>query len=327
MNNTIHIEQKLKQSVSPTDLLKPKGKINYMTLDSSFNFFQESGVLFEVTGENFHFNFSINSESLSIERNGFKVSLTPEMFPDGKLLFFLMGWSTNKLILLSGYRENEETIEVLQEIETIPTIAPMSLKRWAKEQSLIQTSIYKSVDNLRDAVYQTIADLKDKIEDTGSGESFWDYQYKGNAVTKKTPKKEPLAQLLFKPMLVTDLFFRGLEIFRENKTSSGDIDFTITGAVEGIGSVSMCIELKNAHSKELENGLLNQLPDYMRSQQSEYGAYCVLNYNIDGNIEQRAELVQKLNLVQYGSTDPIVKTKIRFFVIDLDKNIVHQKRK
>lgn len=327
MDNTIEISPILSRSASPTDLLKPRGKLSMAPLNIESNFFDNSGTLFIVDGPNFNFHFSVDSNGLYVKRNGHTCSLKPSMFPNGKLVFFLMSWNPTELKLLSGYKEKEKVVEVLQTTNTPSTTAPLSLKRWAREKSLLKKTIYKSVEELRDSVYQCLSDLKDKIEDSGSGDSFFDYVYDGNKVIEKNPKKEPLTQPLLLPILNTELFLRGIEIFRENTTPSGDVDFTVTGAVEGLGSSNMAIELKNAHSGKLENGLLNQLPDYMRSQNSEYGAYVVLNYNIDGDRSTRAELIQKLNLLQLKSNDNLVQTKIRIFVIDLDKKIVQLKRK
>lgn len=325
MTNRVDISPNLKGAVSITDLLKPNGRFEMLPANNNTNIFNDVGAFFIVHGEHFHFQLSVDETGLYIERNGEQCVLTPDMLSTGHLKFFIMTWSPNRLRLITAERK-KEPIEVIK--YTAPCSVPISLKRWARDKSLIPTKFYNTEADFRNAVYQCFSDLKSKIEDNGSSESFWDFSYNGNKIKGKTPKKETLAQPLIKTIIDTDLYLRGIDIFRENTTPAGDIDFTVVGSVCGTGIVNMCIELKNAHSEYLENGLINQLPDYMRSQNSQYGVYCVLNYNIHGgDIIERSELIQKLNMLQLSSQDDLVKTKIRIFIVDLDKNIVAKKRK
>src|SRR5687767_10752911 len=104
MENSIEISPSIKSAISPTDLLKPKGKFG-MTPTTKMNFFDNSGILFTVQSENFNFQLSIDSQALVARRNGFVCSLTPEMFPNKVLLFFLFTWSPTQLTMLSGYRD------------------------------------------------------------------------------------------------------------------------------------------------------------------------------------------------------------------------------
>jgi hypothetical protein len=334
MTNRILISTVIKSAVSITDLLKPKGSFTMVPVKANnTNLFEEAGSLFIVDGDNFHFQLSMDETGLYIERNGEQCILTPEMLTSKRLNFFVLTWSPNTLRLMTAEdivrlgANKAERRDISVEKETTPCSVPLSLKRWARDESLIPTKIYETESDFRDAVYQCLADLITKVEDKGGTESFWDYSYDGNKLKDKKPKKETLAQPLIKTIIETELYLRGLDIFRENITDSGDIDFTVVGSVREIGIANMCIELKNAHSEYLENGLTNQLPNYMRSQESQYGAYCVLNYNVDkGDNNDRAALVQKLNLWKINSSDNLVQTKIRIFVIDLDKNIVLNKR-
>lgn len=325
MNNQILISPIIKAAVSSTDLLKPKGKLQMFPSDfKNANFFEIEGALFVVDGDNFHFQLSVDATGLYAERNGARCVITPEMFPSRQLKCVVFTWSPHNLRLISN--DGGKVVDLVE--ETIPCSVPISLKRWARDQNLIKTSIYRTESDFRDAVYQCISDLQSKIEDNGSGQSFWDFMYDGNKIQNKRPKKETMVQPLIKTIIDTELFVRGIDVFRENTTTTGDIDFTVVGSVAGIGVANMCIELKNAHSKYLENGLLNQLPNYMRSQNSQYGVYCVLNYNVEkGDNSDRAKLIQRLVELTLSSNEDLVRTKIRTFVIDLDQKIVEKKRK
>jgi hypothetical protein len=337
MTNRISISPIIKSAVSPTDLLKPKGTLTMLpTRNNGHNLFDEVGSLFIVDGDNFHFQLSMDESGLYIERNGEQCVLTPNMLRSKRLNFFVLTWSPSSLRLITAEKiipsgtNTPESRQIWVEQNTVPCSVPLSLKRWARDKSLIPNKIYNSETDFRDAVHQCLADLVSKVEDNGATESFWDYSYDGNRIKGKKPKKETLAQPLVKMIIDTELYLRGIDVFRENVTPSGDVDFTVVASVKTFGVANMCIELKNAHSDYLENGLLNQLPDYMRSQNSQYGAYCVLNYNVeksDGCNISRPALIEKLNLWKVASSDDLVKTKIRIFVIDLDTDIISSKRK
>ena len=315
-----------------TDLLKPKGTLKVIPLLKSSNFLDNEGILFIVEGEDYHFKLSVDQSGLYVHRNGEQCALHKDMLHNGHLTFFILIWNPSKIELITAERLKSETgADVDREINslknTLPCAVPLSLKRWAREQSLIPTVQYNSENEFRDTIYQCLANLKSNVEDNAI-EAFWDYTYSGNKIAGKKPKKEPLAQPTIKGLIQTELILKGIDVFRENVTPAGDIDFTLVGTVKRIGLVNMCVELKNAHSQYLENGLINQLPDYMRSQDSQYGAYVVLNYNLkDGTNLQRADLTHKLNLLQLNSTDSLVQHNIRTFVIDLDKNVVASKKK
>lgn len=333
MINRIDISPTIAGGISITDLLKPKGKFQLMNIGLN-NLFEEEGTLFVVENEEFHFQLSIDKMGLYVTRNGEQCVLLRENLHSRHMFFFVITWSPTRLRIFTAERIMKPDSKEIEDIPvsvikyTVPCSVPLSLKRWARDLSLIPIKSYPSESAFRNAVYQCLSDLKTKIEDNGGTESFWDYSYKGNKIQSKTPKKETLAQPLIKTIIETELYLRGIDVFRENTSLTGDIDFTVVGSVEKVGVVNMCVELKNAHSKHLENGLLTQLPDYMRSQNSQYGAYCVLNYNIEsGGMKERAELIGKLSLWQVASKDNLVQNKIRIFVIDLDKKIIVNKRK
>lgn len=326
MINQINISPVFKGIISITDLLTPKGKLQMLPVNNdNNNIFSQVGTFFNLKGEDFYFQLSADYTGLYLERNGEQCIITPDMLTSRQLRFFIMTWSPTTLRLVTA-ESKEKHIDVIK--HTPPFSVPVSFKKWARDKTLIPTKFYNTEIDFRNAVYQCLTDLRSKIEENGSSESFWDFSYDGNKVKLKTPKKETLAQPLVKTIIDTELYLRGIDIFRENTTPSGDIDFTVVGYVNGVGIVNMCIELKNAHSEYLENGLLNQLPNYMRSQKSQYGAYCVLNYNVEnGDNIKRNELIEKLSLLQYKSNDSLVQTKIKVVVIDLDKKIIANKQK
>lgn len=306
-------------SIAGFELLTPRGKLIMQTRG---NIFDTEGTIFLVEGEGFYFRLSIDGDGIYAERNGESCILPSNLLPGNRVNFFVLTWSYDQIRLITGV---DTPIEMVK--ETWPCAVPNSLKKWAREKSLLPQKEYDSEEDLRDAVYGCIASMKEKIERDGNSDAFWDIIYEGNAIISKNPKKEPTIHPHLKSLLDTELFLKGIDIYRENKTSVGNIDFTLTGYVKNKGLSSVCIEIKNAHSKEVEDGFTTQLPNYMVAQGAQYGAYCVLNYSYPtGNRETRAELVGRLMVLQVTSKNPYVRSNIRVYVIDLDKNVLASKK-
>ena len=62
----------------------------------------------------------------------------------------------------------------------------------------------------------------------------------------------------------------------EQSTGVGNLDFAFLGSVQDQGIESVSVEFKLAHSKYLYHGVRTQLPEYMDSKNSQFGAYVVL---------------------------------------------------
>lgn len=67
-----------------------------------------------------------------------------------------------------------------------------------------------------------------------------------------------------------------VEIIPEAKNAAGNMDLCLVGSVVGVGNVSICIEIKHAHSDDIEHGLKVQLPEYMKRKGAVFGIYIVL---------------------------------------------------
>src|SRR5580698_4458334 len=94
MDNQIMISPIIKAAVSPTNLLTPKGKFQMFPADfKNEDIFTMEGAFFIVKGERFHFQLSVDSTGLYIERNGEQCVITPEMFPTRQLKCFVLTWS------------------------------------------------------------------------------------------------------------------------------------------------------------------------------------------------------------------------------------------
>jgi hypothetical protein len=84
--------------------------------------------------------------------------------------------------------------------------------------------------------------------------------------------------------------------------------------------VKLCTEFKNAHSQDLFDGLLHQLPSYMNnSKQVQYGAYCVLNYKADWFDQPAEDITEVRDILEFSRLKSPNKNRIRIFWIDLSK--------
>ena len=107
---------------------------------------------------------------------------------------------------------------------------------------------------------------------------FWDIIREGNKIVKRLPKSEPHVQPTIRGLLSDIALAKNLEIYPEHPIASGNLDFYFSGTLTSGKSVGVCVEFKNAHSTRLEDGLISQLPTYMRAKGCDYGVFCVMNY-------------------------------------------------
>jgi hypothetical protein len=164
----------------------------------------------------------------------------------------------------------------LERKETPPTFPPNSLIRIAIFKKLIPTNTFSSVEELRETVYEAIANLEESIKRLDSYNAFWDIVYEGRKKGLPSPKKETDIHPTIQLLLDEWAFLRSIEIVSENRTGAGDLDFAFIGSVENQGPVSICMEVKRAHSDDLSHGLEVQLPGYMQRKRAQYGVFVVL---------------------------------------------------
>ena len=108
---------------------------------------------------------------------------------------------------------------------------------------------------------------------------FWDFQYQGKRIVKRSPKKrESDLHPIIQGLLSDQMFLSSIELSAEYQTGVGNLDFMFTGSVRDKGIAKICAEFKNAHSKDLLHGLEYQLPAYMKNKNVEHGTYCILDF-------------------------------------------------
>ena len=260
VENRIEISPVIRPSTSMTDLLTPHGSFQiYSRLNN--NFFDDYFVYFIVEGENFEFKLWTDEFRIHVLRNGQRCSLTREIQNNQILSYFKLAWTPYAIGFVTPDSEGQIKIG----LRTLPISVPLSLKHWAKDQGLKPQKFYDSEADFRDTVYQCISTLKIKIEGNESADSFWDFTYDRNKILDKKPKREPKVHPLIKTIIETELYLKGIIVFRENTTAEGNIDLTLVANIKDSSPANVCIEVENLHSNEIESGLTKQLPNYMRS--------------------------------------------------------------
>ncbi|MGF1718355.1 hypothetical protein L4D08_26230 [Photobacterium chitinilyticum] len=242
------------------------------------NFPKEKTCIFHLAGHNFWFNLGFIDGELTFQRCDYDLRVPESYFKQlSGDTSFIASWTPDSLIILLGKRgfQGPSIREVLK-IEPRP--APINLIRWARHQSLIPTIEYENQTEFVGRVHTGLAMLQDKINAMTNRDIFWNIEYEGNKIKKRKPKKETDLHGIIQALVSDQFFLASIEVIPEATSDAGCLDFLFIGYVRGIGVVKVCAEFKLAHSKDLFRGIEFQLPAYMKSHNTENGAYCIIDF-------------------------------------------------
>jgi hypothetical protein len=119
------------------------------------------------------------------------------------------------------------------------------------------------------------------------------------------------------------MMMSSIDVVPEYTTGAGRLDFMLIANVKNVGLGKICMEVKSAHSSDLVDGLIGQLPTYMKNKNVNLGIYVVLWYGarlkpsthdasiIDLNVRLTSEMSRHFSQE--------VCKRIRVFVVDLTK--------
>jgi hypothetical protein len=313
----INILPAFKGHVVYRDLLQSQGTLEFVT--SRYGLCQEDGVLFVVEDADFTFFLAVRGGVLILRRQEALLNLNLNDLPSPlEWVMLRVIWSLDTLQVTCGLPDR-----IINQTwtHTQPSAPPQSLLKWAREQNLLKVIEYGSAEEFRAKVYSSLRSMQEKIDETGAVRQFWDFSYDGNRIVSRIPKKETDVHGAVACILSDQMFIANIEVVPEYQTGVGNLDFMFLGHVKGEGSARLCAEFKNAHSKDILNGLTKQLPLYMRNTGAEYGAYCVLRhkgswFNEPGETPEDQEAT--FRSITLGSADPLLR-KIRVFAFDLSK--------
>ena len=172
-------------------------------------------------------------------------------------------------------------IELSNRISTDTVYPPQELIRYIRNASIEPRIHYNNQESFREKVQSNILWLSNKISTTGGYKSYWNITYDGQKIIDRKPKKETEVQPLIHQAIYDVMESSSITVTPEFPTGDGNVDFLFSAYIEDQGMVTICAEVKLAHSKDLINGYTHQLPKYMSSTNSKYGIYVVLNYKGD----------------------------------------------
>lgn len=276
---------------TPQHLLAPEATIQiWQTVDEVRR--QRSGVLMHVEAPGLVFEIGFRESSPYIRRNDAELSYQVDpstLTKDGKVMW-TFAWSPVLLDIsfhdptfddeMAGAQtEAEKKVVQAQRVKRLATPAfrlPDAVTSWLRMKALLPKKLYRSAEELWSTVREALEDIDQLIKHTGKANPFWDVSYKGQKIVGRQPKKETDCHAAIQLLLDKTALAKSLEIIPEFSTAGGQLDFLVLGRLESGQMARICIEFKHAHSKDLQQGLLTQLPEYMSSQRSAHGLYGVL---------------------------------------------------
>lgn len=305
---SFYVNEKFNGNIAPKDILNPEGTITLVFQTGTIDY-----IFFEIEGFNFLFTMYIENGILFCIRNKHKIIFDLRFKSPTYNHIISFVWSK---ISIEFYHNGT----LIDSKNFSPELPPNRLFSWAREQNLIKTDTYDTEELFRNKIHAILLSIHDKLIDAGSYDSFWNITYSRLSIKEKLPKREVEVQPIFKSLIDDQIYMSSIDVIPEFESSVGKLDFLFIGRLTSGGSVYFCVEFKNAHSKNLEDGLSTQLPIYMENKKATYGAYCVLNYK--GEIFLEPSNIQDIEQYLYYKqleNKEIDPNNIRVFVYNLTR--------
>lgn len=153
---------------------------------------------------------------------------------------------------------------------------------------------------LSELMAEVLQRFKHFIEQGGGWSLLWN--------TDGTEKPEEAAQLLFMGMSRTYLREAGVELDREVELGRGPVDFKASSGV----NARLLVEVKKVHNGKFWNGLRDQLPSYLTSDETHEGWFVAIQYR---DAKSSRERVAQLP-AQVAKTAAATCKDLHFIAID-----------
>jgi hypothetical protein len=288
MGNSIHIDKLLSGHLTALDLLCSTGTIEFVT-DVKTVQNSRNGVIYKLTYEDFSFSLLFDSSHIILERCGNVIDYILRVSNPSERIKVKICFEPTKMGLLVGDSilfEAQKKVEkdkveefLLSQYKTIefspPIYIPNSMSGWARKKDLVPVIEYPDYDNLKNAISNVFTAVDGKILNSNMYLAFWN---KRSKTEDGLPKLEIHNHNTLSGLIKDECLMKGLDVNQEPKAGSGNVDFCISGYIRSVGIRNICIEVKNAHAIDLEEGLIEQLPYYMRHKGADFGTYLVLWY-------------------------------------------------
>jgi hypothetical protein len=157
---------------------------------------------------------------------------------------------------------------IRQLVEQLSAVPPAE----ARFEMGVPKRSYKNTEDFLETVVGTLKYVRQQLMKAAPS-GFWNYRKDSR---EWAPKDEPHCGDTLYPFLDSLFGLKNIQVSRESSGRSGKCDFCLTGVLEGFAPVGALLELKKAHSSDLENGVTSQLPIYVEEQNRGIGIYGVL---------------------------------------------------
>ena len=289
---TVELAPQVRGTITSRDLITPNGTFEFQS-DYSQVCGEKTGFLFKLSSRTYHLEVGFTSSNFYIERNYQRLEwlLEPVFRPAGHIHCFAI-WSPTQLSLLildETYGEaisamtnpKERTEEIRRREKTLktpPTIPPNSLLTWARQEAIAPVTVYRSARRFYEIVVSSLQSIEDKVLALGLANPFWDVTYDGPKIVSRRPKRERDIHPTIHGLLFDIAIAKNFLITPEYPIAGGQLDFLMSGTLSMGEIVSTCVEFKHAHSDDLLDGLVKQLPAYMKAKGCDFGVYCVMYF-------------------------------------------------
>jgi hypothetical protein len=326
-------------SVTHRDLLNSSCRLFWF--DHMERLKQEKGLYWLMFSKPYHlFVCGFERNIFFLRRNNnisemYDVNFKLNELPNGPCIVQI-AWGVDfiELDLRIGDKNKPKELKIFTERKMTPPSYPsIELIRWVDKQNLIEKHEYDSEVEFRNKIIAIIKGLQEKINISSNINEFWNIIKKGNSIVKRTPKDETDIQAAIIRMISDQLILANIFVSPEYDTGRGKVDMIFSTQVKELGICTIVMEIKNAHSQDLKDGLNIQLPLYMKTKKSKYGIYLILWYqgdwfnytNYESIDSMIIGIVHSYLLPEYRQTSN--PENITLEVLDLTKGITASKVK
>jgi hypothetical protein len=218
------------------------------------------------------FAWFVDEKTLVFQRLGHFVQISLHALPDHQSFDIVLSWSPFHTEIFVGWFDAQGRYvakEVRLEFDaTLPT------REQLEAAGAVHAQDFPSRESFADEVITALGQIA-QILKTAPPSAFWNQiRTRKSDVARRLPKSEPQSGDTLRMFLQYESEKRGWKVNREDQSRSGAVDFGIVGIVRR-ALVEVKIELKNAHSDDLDGGLTTQLPAYLLEHRC-HGIYWVL---------------------------------------------------
>lgn len=233
------------------------------------------GILFYVDSLFYKLKLEITQTNVVLTRNKHAIQIPIDKSSSGFQILLAFNPIKMDLYVISLYQDQSYK-EKGDSVDTSTILVPIEVISWAKKLNLTPKTQYENTNELLTTILNDISQVNLKIKDTNAYTLFWN-KIKDNI----SPKREPDSVTGLYAFLQDYSLIKNYELVHETSASSGSVDLYVIASDKNGKLLKLCIEVKNAHSDDIEHGLTAQLPEYMRSKSADYGIYLVFSYKCD----------------------------------------------